>query len=186
MNLHVVRLCVMSILSNSCAALNPANQSWGSVLQSFVTSKNVMDHIVFKNSPFKTSCAAVEFEKRQDLRVLASFQGNRSAKDLKIPCFTSADHKSVFLSCFSYNYHTECAELSQKSMPITLWLVDFTTRLMDFIHCFPIGQVTSLDFFVFEAFGLCTNYGKSIFFAPCGLYQSLLQLIEMLFSILYT
>ncbi|KAJ7375384.1 hypothetical protein OS493_002144 [Desmophyllum pertusum] len=42
--------------AESCSALNPANQSWASILQSFVTSRNVMDHIIFKHSPFKTSC----------------------------------------------------------------------------------------------------------------------------------
>ena len=37
-----------------------------------------MDHIVFKHSPFKTSCSAVELEERQEVRVLASFQGDKS------------------------------------------------------------------------------------------------------------
>lgn len=60
---------------NSCAALNPANKTWASVFQSLVTSSNVLDHITFKHSPFKTSCSAVELGKNQDVLVTAEFQG---------------------------------------------------------------------------------------------------------------
>ena len=68
---------------NSCSALNPANQSWASVLQSFVTSRDVMDHIVFKHSPFRTWCSAVELSERQDVRITAAFQGDKINISLK-------------------------------------------------------------------------------------------------------
>ena len=70
-------------LFNSCSALNPANQSWASVLQSFVTSRDVMDHVVFKHSPFRTSCSAVELTERQYVRITAAFQGDKSDISLK-------------------------------------------------------------------------------------------------------
>ena len=76
---------LLNNLFNSCSALNPANQSWASVLQSFVTSRDVMDHIVFKHSPFRTSCSAVELKERfeQDVRITAAFQGDKSDTSLK-------------------------------------------------------------------------------------------------------
>ena len=68
---------------NSCSALNPVNQSWASVLQSFVTSRDVMDHIVFKHSPFRTSCSAVKLIEEQDVRINVAFQGDKSNISLK-------------------------------------------------------------------------------------------------------
>ncbi|XP_058954860.2 nuclear envelope integral membrane protein 1-like [Pocillopora verrucosa] len=61
--------------AESCSALNPANKSWASVFQSFVTSRNVLDQIMFSYSPFKTSCFAVDLIKeRQTVRVEASLR----------------------------------------------------------------------------------------------------------------
>ncbi|XP_073235911.1 nuclear envelope integral membrane protein 1a-like [Porites lutea] len=65
---------VQSYEADSCHALNPANKTWGSVFQSLVTSTNIQDQITFKQSPFKTSCFAVEFGKKQDVSIEAEFQ----------------------------------------------------------------------------------------------------------------
>ncbi|XP_074623163.1 nuclear envelope integral membrane protein 1-like isoform X2 [Acropora palmata] len=46
--------------ADSCDALDPDNRTWGSVLQSMVKGSNVIDNLVFKLSPFKTSCFAVD------------------------------------------------------------------------------------------------------------------------------
>lgn len=61
---------------NSCSALNPDNHTWASVFQSLVASSNFVDHIIFKHSPFKTSCSAVDLGKKQDVIVTAEFQGD--------------------------------------------------------------------------------------------------------------
>lgn len=45
---------------NSCDALDPENHTWGSVFHSMVKRGNVLDNMVFKLSPFKTSCFAVK------------------------------------------------------------------------------------------------------------------------------
>lgn len=60
---------------NSCSALNKNNHTWTSLLHSLVTRSNVLDHIIFKQSPFKTSCFAVELGRKQEVRVSADFQG---------------------------------------------------------------------------------------------------------------
>ncbi|CAH3172950.1 unnamed protein product, partial [Porites lobata] len=57
-----------------CHALNPANKTWGSVFQSLVTSTNIQDQITFKQSPFKTSCFAVEFGIKREVSIKAEFQ----------------------------------------------------------------------------------------------------------------
>lgn len=78
------------LLFNSCSALNPANQSWASVLHSFVTSQDIRDHVVFKHSPFRTSCSAVELtsDKKQDVRITVAFRGNKAMMIIfLIPCF---------------------------------------------------------------------------------------------------
>ena len=66
------------IALDSCYALNPANKTWGSVFQSLVTSTNIQDQITFKQSPFKTSCFAVECVNRmcQNVSIEAEFQGD--------------------------------------------------------------------------------------------------------------
>ena len=64
------------IALDSCHALNPANKTWGSVFQSLVTSTNIQDQITFKQSPFKTSCFAVEFGNKQNVSGEAEFQGD--------------------------------------------------------------------------------------------------------------
>ena len=64
------------IALDSCHTLNPANKTWGSVFQSLVTSTNIQDQITFKQSPFKTSCFAVEFGKKRNVTVEAEFQGD--------------------------------------------------------------------------------------------------------------
>ncbi|CAH3172940.1 unnamed protein product, partial [Porites lobata] len=56
---------------DSCHALNPANKNWGSVFQSLVNSTNIQDQITFKQSPFKTSCFAVEFGKKRNVSIEA-------------------------------------------------------------------------------------------------------------------
>ena len=64
------------IALDSCHALNPANKNWGSVFQSLVTSTNIQDQITFKQSPFKTSCFAVEFGIKREVSIEAEFQGD--------------------------------------------------------------------------------------------------------------
>ncbi|XP_068750122.1 uncharacterized protein [Montipora capricornis] len=50
---------VHSYEADSCEALNPANRTWASAVQSMVVSSNDLDHMIFRLSPFKTSCFAV-------------------------------------------------------------------------------------------------------------------------------
>jgi len=42
-----------------------------------------MDHIVFKHSPFRTSCSAVKLIEEQDVRINVAFQGDKSNISLK-------------------------------------------------------------------------------------------------------
>ncbi|XP_068671584.1 nuclear envelope integral membrane protein 1-like isoform X3 [Montipora capricornis] len=53
------RLFKETRLCASCEALNPANRTWASAVQSMVVSSNDLDHMIFRLSPFKTSCFAV-------------------------------------------------------------------------------------------------------------------------------
>ena len=63
------------LLLNSCEALNPANRTWASLFQSILVSSNNLDHMIFKLSPFKTSCFAVN-GLTHDATWSAEFQGS--------------------------------------------------------------------------------------------------------------
>ena len=90
----IMKLINFCVEFNSCDALDPDDRTWGSVLQSMVKRSNVIDNLVFKLSPFKTSCFAVD-GKLFNARWSAKFHGNFLKCDLS---HENVAHSSLFVT----------------------------------------------------------------------------------------